>query len=377
MALIVSSILSAAFGAGLYRLARAEVTRSTPSRDFQLSFEDGHGRPISAQDGPLRLVLDPFTLYRNAPDQRTASYAINQHGFRGPWIESAQEQVFLLGGSTAFGLDLTRDDQTVAGQLENRWPGVTVVNAGVVGYLSGQELALMVHYLDHFTPTGYIVLDGWNELFDQFHFAPRWDGRLGFNNTFFDIENRLHQFHVNQTRIGSLPPRDLPAADRNAYFDTIVDEYVSNVARMHAFATARGAVFLLVPQPELGSKRFPTEEEERALRHYERGYAYRSREFPKHYAELVRRTMKRCRSQGIPAYDLSADARWRDCRQRLYVDAVHWTPAGSSLAAHLIAEECRSLGWQPLAKPGSVSRNEDVGPKRANGLVKNRGGSLE
>jgi hypothetical protein len=43
-----------------------------------------------------------------------------------------------------------------------------------MGFLSGQEVAQMVHYLDEFNPSLYIVFDGWNDIYNPYTFAKAW-----------------------------------------------------------------------------------------------------------------------------------------------------------------------------------------------------------
>lgn len=56
------------------------------------------------------------------------------------------------------------------------------------------KLALMVHYLDHYKSSLYIVFDGWNDIFDPLMYAKAWlirGGPIGFNNTFFKMESKI------------------------------------------------------------------------------------------------------------------------------------------------------------------------------------------
>lgn len=53
-----------------------------------------------------------------------------------------------------------------------------------------------MHRLDDLRPAGYVAFHGWNDLFDQYI---AWDRRrpqlLGFNSTFFLIQDRLYELH--------------------------------------------------------------------------------------------------------------------------------------------------------------------------------------
>lgn len=83
--------------------------------------------------------------------------------------------------------------------------GYNVINSAVSGFLSGQELAQMIHYFDDFVPELYIVLDGWNDVSIPYESIKEWpvlNPFIGYNNAFLMIENRLADY-VQLTRIES------------------------------------------------------------------------------------------------------------------------------------------------------------------------------
>jgi hypothetical protein len=238
MTLILSSVLSSTLGWGLYRIVRANPSPPPFNSDYTLTLVDAHGRPLTERPGQLKLQFDPLLLYRNHPRQRTRSFKIDEHGFRGG-IKTSLPKVFVLGSSAVFGQELDSDQLTLSAQLEKLDPDHEYVNAGVVGYLSGQELAMMVHVADRFQPVGYILMSGWNEIFDQYHCQRRPVDRLGYNNAFFDLENRLASLAA--TNLGSpasthLQPADLPSPADS--LRQIIDHYLLNVDRMNIFALA-------------------------------------------------------------------------------------------------------------------------------------------
>ncbi len=187
----------------------------------------------------------------------------------------------MLGGSAVFGQDLDSDQQTLPAQLEKIDATHEFINAGVVGYLSGQELAMMVHVADRFRPAGYVLMSGWNEIFDQYHFSRRPADRLGYNNAFFDLENRLASLASTHLRLPMTPPQLVPLASLSESLRQIIEVYLLNVDRMADFAGARGAFFLWVIQPELSMKGTRTDDENRAMETFNHAYGYVDKGFPR------------------------------------------------------------------------------------------------
>lgn len=151
------------------------------------------GQKISTVKGALKLSFAPFTIYKNLPSQQTSTFTINSRGFRAP--ESAEQdlrpKVIILGGSAAFGQGARSDEETISYSLEQLVTPFRVLNAGVVGFHSGQELTYLVTELIDYRPNFVIAYDGWNDLFDSMYFFERSDNELGFNNNFFAPEDQL------------------------------------------------------------------------------------------------------------------------------------------------------------------------------------------
>lgn len=347
--------LSAAFGLLYFLWSTPPPTR--PRSDYALSLVDAAGRNLSDRTGSLQLMLDPFTVYRNAPNQRTSSYWIDEHGFRGGLGPGRAPRVFVVGGSAVFGLDLPADQDTLTAQLSNGTTHREFVNAGVVGYLSGQELASLVHYLDDHHPSGVIVFDGWNELFDQWLFRSRPATRLGFNNTFFEVEDRLCAQCRLATGKPSEPHSATPTMDSEQVFEDIVRAHLRNLEKMDAFARARGMWLLVAPQPEIGDRQQLHPAENRALEDWNAAYGYSSRGFSNAYGNLVDRVLEFCLSKQIPVVAVGRDPRFRESREALLLDPVHLSSAGASLCARLLLE---SLDRVSPSADGSSRRPESV-----------------
>jgi len=353
-----------------------------PDGEYILALVDHGGRPLSDSRGGLQLCLDPFTLYRNQPNQQMDSFTTGAYGFRGGY-RGTPRPVVVLGGSAAFGQGLSADGDCCAAVLDGMIEDREVVNAAVVGYLAGQELALMVHRLDDFNPSVYVAFDGWNELFDQWLVYPRersWDH--GFMNLFFNIEQRLHDLrvintkkkppraarggltrkeearragitkemtHREGTKEASRPP-DGPAGaepgERQRILEGIQRDYHVELGRMNDFAHARGAEFLVVFQPELGGKLNRTAEEDTEYDRWCEAYGkYCDLDFSTEYAGFIERAAAWCAAEGIEYLDLYHHPAFRESEQRLYFDVVHLNEEGHRIAARLIHQRLVETGF--------------------------------
>jgi lysophospholipase L1-like esterase len=120
------------------------------------------------------LEWSPYLHWVTKPNRQARFFRTNALGFRGPEIAQPKPErrvrVVVLGGSVAWGLGATADDRTVAGRLEahlrQRRPGLDleVVNAGQVGFVSGQELILYHRVVAALRPDLVLLFDGYNDV---------------------------------------------------------------------------------------------------------------------------------------------------------------------------------------------------------------------
>lgn len=338
---IVISLLLA-YGVYLLLMGRSGAAPVFTGDDgiYALSFVSTSGESISKQRGKLKLVIDPFTVYRTLPSQQTANYTIDAEGFRGGMDNRKQKKIFVLGGSAAFGQGLAADSEAFAARLGVYQPEFDVVNAGVVGYLSGQELALMIHKLDSYQPAAYIVFDGWNELFDQFISMRRQGDYFGFNNTFFFVQERLVNY-AKELKEYLPAERDRATAmslTDDAYLDEIRRHYVANLQRMNAFAKGRGAKFLAVFQPELSGKQTKSPDEQKNLDGWEKAYGYVKNGFPQRYKTMLSLTKQELDRSGVQYVDLNEASLLNGEAGTLYFDVVHLNREGHDRVAQLLSK---------------------------------------
>jgi lysophospholipase L1-like esterase len=340
--MVGSVVVSLAASAGIYRLWERWRRPAAPIAalgTYDTVLVDAAGRTLGDKPAAVKLVLDPFSLYRNLPNQRSAHFSVDAHGYRGGFDPAdPRPRVLVLGGSAAFGYGLASDRECFSAQLDALDATRRYVNGGVIGFLSGQELAELLHHGDDLPAAGYVVFDGWNELFAQLFPDP--DARAyGFNRQILaSIETRLRLL-VRQTQAARPPVPVVPDAGANAA--RILNAYTANLARMARVARAQGAFLLVVFQPQLGSKRVFVGAEAGAWQTWQSAYPETHADFVRQYQTLLAGARAFCDRQGIATLDLEQASTLRDSTQELFLDTVHLSAAGHRLVAEAIARRLR------------------------------------
>ena len=346
LALIFGALffLALALEAGLeYAGTVLQVTRSSPRPYYLWSLYSYSGTQImGGENRILKLQASPAVVYKNMPNQKTAYFSINSHGFRGPEPKRDKgngRRIVLIGGSTAFGTGLDNDSQTFAQQLEVRLKGVEVVNAAVIGHESGQELAYLVADLLDWHPDLILTFDGFNDFVESLE--PAFGSKpLGFNT--YDVRNDdllearglfsrslfsrmllIHKmlFYMLEGKAvdsaGNIGVRLGHGVDRNIAI--VADNYVRNVIKMSMIARASRANFLCI------------------LQRFRPGTGPRERRLTSQYRAFLRRVEIGLREKRINYVDLDDDK--VEINKSNFMDSVHLDAQGNSIMAEIIAHK--------------------------------------
>ena len=116
-------------------------------------------------------VFDKF-VFRSGSKTERVNFSINSLGFRGPEFSPTKKpgtiRIFCSGGSTTAGNSVD-DDETWPAVLEielrQRGYRVEVINAGVQGWSSYQELLRFEREIVNYQPDVLLLHQGWNEEF--------------------------------------------------------------------------------------------------------------------------------------------------------------------------------------------------------------------
>ena len=225
----------------------------------------------------------PYFMFGGPTDRRIRrQMRLNDEGFR---IEGevavpkpADEiRIFVMGGSTVLALDGSLA-QSIPGVMERELragglPRARVYNFGVTSFVSGQELALLVHRLADLQPDLVIAYDGGNDLFQPWFYDPRpgypfnfvaWEQAIGTlsnmgarSKTVASLaqDSVLLQALVGTTewsiRNGLEDLRRRVGLASAPWRQAVVQSYARNIAAMCRTAQANGALFAAFFQPML------------------------------------------------------------------------------------------------------------------------------
>jgi len=348
---------------------------------YDITICTGGGDRISEKKAPIKLGLDPFTVYRHMPGQGTENFSINNAGMRGvfPDTSAAETLAIVIGGSAAFGWSAEADTETFEYMLAGLDTGLAVLNAGIAGYLSGQELGLTVHSLIDYSPDIIIAYDGWNDLFIQWFGRKRSPGRYGFSESYFDIEKKLVDNYkresgiiwasaglikaildksiiykriktaVEASGIKKENKRNLAGKD-GSYFDAITAAYCSNIKKMDDICRSRGIRFIVALQPELGRKVFKTGAENKVYSEgMLKGKLY-GEVFPGLYGVFTKKASAFMMENNIEHIDINANPLITSSREDLFTDCVHTNAAGNAVIAGILSLKIKEGSATPAEK---------------------------
>ena len=120
------------------------------------------------------LKWEDYPFLHLIPNQHLTTINVNEYGFRGNEISIQKPEntyrIFIVGGSTTFGVGATSDSETIPGYLQNIYDSSTsdfkvqVINAGIPKGYSFTETYLIKNQILDFDPDLIIVYDGWNDI---------------------------------------------------------------------------------------------------------------------------------------------------------------------------------------------------------------------
>lgn len=315
---------------------------------YPTSYYSMNGRKLGDNFGYLRLRYSGVLGYENLPNQFTDYFRINEQGFRGPDLRHAKpkNRIVLLGGSTAFGTGLRRDEHTIAARLEDlleeEFGDTEVVNAAVIGYTSGQEQLLLNNKIMDLEPDLVLSLGGSNDAATgarsqaqnpayreinsnlEWHsesLSPYFPVRLyaGLKFLFFPAISRRVRSYMSRRA----------AAFSDSEIEEIAGFYMQNQLKMNRLCSAYGGKHISLLQPDLNSIFL--------LRSYRPGAGENDTFiFTKNYDRMRARVAMLALAEGFPVYDLNNYEALQN--QSYYMDPIHLNEAGSQVAARVIKD---------------------------------------
>lgn len=259
----------------------------------------------------------------------------------------AKKSVWILGGSSVYGTgipDWATLPSYLSRELSRANACVDVVNLGVEGYASNQEILLLIEELksgNH--PDAVILYDGFNDA----DFGTMQPGNPTAHMGFFSIKGRLEgRFAsridflrglaswqlVQELTKGAAhsPPRRVSESTLALHAVSTLDNYEENLRIAKALADAFGFRLYAFWQPSIIYGHKPLAAYERQLVELSSSKTYPFQALIPVYDEAQRRAAKH------DNFIFLANT-FDDVSDPLYLDWVHLTPEGNRVIAHEIA----------------------------------------
>ncbi|MDP8246171.1 MAG: hypothetical protein P9L94_18960 [Candidatus Hinthialibacter antarcticus] len=346
---------------------------------YHTSFHTHDGRPISTTEGPVKLALSPYLLYKTIPNQETEYFSINSIGLRGDEVgakDPSQKRVLILGASTAFGFGAKGNGETFAALLDAD-PTLEVINASVIGYNSMQELRYFETELLALEPDYVITFDAYADIFDAWHRLvalgkEKTDQEMNYNMLVLpQIQNELTANYHTQTgafaalgrfmrvtlrksacvrllddAVKNTMERSIKNQRRAApcpemsdeYFNKTVRAYTDNLLRIAQICRENKIGYTAGFQPELGGKQTRTEHEDALLDLIDQLAPHYKDHYPAVYQRFIDASNAVLSQQGVDTLDVTRAPEFAASPETLFVDSAHFTKRGNQIVAELLGE---------------------------------------
>ena len=309
------------------------------------------------------VYYDPLVGVRYQPGFQGEYITINSHGFRGPEFDIEKPpgtvRVVLVGSSALFGA-ANHDDGIITyflqQELDSRFgPGrVEVINAGIAGANSAQELAVIQFHALEWDPDIVVVYSGHNDA--AFSIIPGWSphytGTLpalthrsfeysiptigeGIRIFASSLVNRSETYRVARQIVSSLT-HTRAGAPRSADLHPDPDAlraYRDNLTRMALVLNEKDVPMVYIFQPVLGLGEHPMTDLERQL--YEEGLEVYELIY-EIYPDYIETMYEVADEYGFEAYDFVSAL--DDETEMVFQSPMHLYPAGNRIVAEEIAD---------------------------------------
>ena len=269
----------------------------------------------------------------------------------------------MLGGSSIFGWDVLEESLTIPRLIENMDERLEVINAGVLGYSSAQELGLYIEDIYELRPDIVICYNFWNDIFFSLQAGEEY---LGVNNIYNGIEILLREYYIADTR----PIPGLMLFARNLFFKTNIGKgrqvYLKDVNILHELdrvnnelktdfsnpriaasiklyqknmkifsniLSADGIKFIVILQPELNRKKKITKQEWDSQRMSLPNY---QEYFAPIYAHALPVAEKYFEQENILYLNMNEEEEFISNETTLFIDFVHNNTEGNKIIASII-----------------------------------------
>lgn len=354
-------------GARLYHLTELKNFPAAPDRVDDLgTFEKmlrawKEGLYIEDIEHDVHAYYSPVVGTINRPNDvvkiKNHDWEINSLGFRGPELVMPKPKgvfrVFILGASTVSGgpNEKWTIDYYLQKDLRQFIPNVEVINAGVPGYTSQNELLLLETRILKLEPDLVIVIDGSNTLYLSMHpeqspvaMQERILNKLVNHATLptlitYDLRYLFHKSYFVMLLYRKLFVNRIPAGDISGTKISAqeIANYLDDLQLMKAVLDAKHVRGMLVFQPALNCGKAHLSDYEKSIFAYfqSHGLVNWLNQVKTIWPSVGLEVQKIPPSPFVRAYDFSRV--FENENETMYLDSVHYSPAGDAKIAAAMA----------------------------------------
>ena len=264
---------------------------------------------------------------------------------------------------------------TYLGQdLKKYYQGVEVINSGIVGYTSKEELALLQTRILDLQPDVVVIFDGRNDLYysimengSPYYSCKNVLDKLINYPTFYSLSTNLARFLTKKSAAITRTFRFCFRQKQQAVYphkvkfkDLAIATYVSNLRLLKAALEINGIKGIIAFQPTLGYAKDNVTAYEKSVASYlqdEEKSDWLS-QIPLVWPQVGRQVAAIADSGPVRTYDLTRV--FEQTRETAYIDSVHYTPLGCQIIASRLSEIIRAdfggyfekYSRQPASLPG-------------------------
>jgi lysophospholipase L1-like esterase len=325
---------------------------------------DGNGMTVFYDIHRKKSRYLPFLGWIGEPNTTLATIRTNELGFRDrPLLprEKNEYRILILGGSTAWGMGASSNENTVAGALESQLNSSSgnhtyrVMNGAYPGWQSRQELTALMEYHDEFDPDLIIAITGWNDVYvltsgedpdlqmrkesgmlakavteslqpmPTMYAVRKLAGSLGIWRLVVHFREKMHLASPPSVKVS------YDADNARRIIPGMVDRYLT----MANFAKRHGAKLMLAIQPDIYTTgKTLTQEEESVSKRYTDKFVNIENAYPEYRADFLDELRTQITDNGAVVVDLSGvfDA----VTDPVFLDHCHFNDTGYKQIASML-----------------------------------------
>lgn len=298
--------------------------------DVFLEMDDNLKRTICHDNSKLKWSIIPLRL---EPNQNFETLNVNSDGFRGPELqENSKYRIFIVGGSTVFGVGATSDNHTIPGYLQQffdkQFPDedIEIINAGIPKAYSSTEAEFIKNSLVNYNPDLIVIYDGWNDLnhsykqFESIDSSPTDELIRMINRSDYLTPKVLIQQYFNYQRTST----NIMDFD-SSYISEKANLWKNNLEETCKNSEVQNLKTVIILQPLLGTGNKILSEEE--MHYYEHYDSKTMIKYYESYAENLNDLINSC-NKTIDLRDV-----FDPYEQTVYYDAGHISDFGNKIVA--------------------------------------------